>query len=66
MDIRTKQFLRRKEVVRVTGIPNSTLYELIGRGDFPKPVRLTPRLVGWDADEILRWQKERIQQRDAA
>jgi prophage regulatory protein len=66
MDVRTKQFLRRKEVIRVTGVPASTLYELIGRGDFPRPVRLTPRLVGWDAEEILHWQKARIAARDAA
>ena len=66
MDVRTKQFLRRQEVVRVTGIPTSTMYELIARGDFPRPVRLTPRLVGWDAEEILRWQKGRIMARDAA
>jgi prophage regulatory protein len=33
-------------------------------GCFPKRVRLGPGRVGWVEDEIVRWLKERIEERD--
>ena len=41
-----QKFLRRADVEAATGLPTSTLYELMGRGEFPKPLRLSPRRVG--------------------
>ena len=40
-------FLRDAEVTHLTGIPRSTRYELIERGEFPKPIKLGPRAVAW-------------------
>jgi prophage regulatory protein len=57
-------FLRDREVTRVTGIPRSTRYELIGRGEFPRPVKLSERIVAWSAAEIEDWQRRRIALRD--
>jgi prophage regulatory protein len=59
-----QKFYRVAEVQRVTGLPRSTIYELISRGDFPKPIKLSPRLVGWLETEILTWQQKRIAVRD--
>ena len=58
-------FLRRAEVQRVTGLPVSTLYDLMGREKFPKPVPLSPGRVGWIESEVLDWQRARIAERDA-
>ena len=60
-----KKFLRIREVVQVTGLPVSTLYEKIAAGEFPRQVRLSPRAVGWLEDEILAWQESRIAERDS-
>jgi prophage regulatory protein len=60
-----QRFLRRGEVVRITGIPTSTLYELMGRGDFPRPVRISPRCNGWLSTEIADWQAARIAERNS-
>ena len=60
----TKTFLRIGEVCRVTGLPQSTIYEMATRGAFPKQVRLSPRAVGWIESEILDWQRARIAERD--
>ena len=49
---------------RVTGIPRSTRYEMIERGEFPKPIRLSVRIVAWSAAEIADWQQRRIAERD--
>ncbi len=59
-------FLRLGDVQRHTGLPCSTIYELISRGEFPKQVPLGPRSVGWLESEILEWQRARIAQRDGA
>jgi prophage regulatory protein len=56
--------LRRADVERATGLPRSTIYELMARGTFPKPIRLSARAVGWLEAEILAWQKDRLAERD--
>lgn len=58
-------FLRRAEVQRATGLPTSTLYDLMQRGQFPKPVPLSPGRVGWIESEVRTWQLARIAERDA-
>lgn len=55
-----QNILRRDAVERVTGLPRSTIYEKMAKGEFPKPIRLSPRAVGWLETEILAWQKARI------
>lgn len=58
--------LRRPEVERATGLPRSTLYDKVAKGEFPKPVRLSARSVGWLESDIAEWQKARIDIRDGA
>jgi prophage regulatory protein len=58
--------LRRADVERATGLPRSTLYEMMAAGRFPKPVRIGARSVGWIETEILGWQKARIAERDGS
>lgn len=62
----TERFLRIAEVKRVTGLPTSSIYELIGKGQFPKQVSLGPGRVAWIEAEIARWQLARIAERDGA
>lgn len=59
-----QNILRRNEVERVTGLPRSTLYDKIASGEFPKPIRLGARAVGWLEADIADWQKARIAARD--
>lgn len=56
--------LRRPDVERVTGLPRSSLYDLVAKGKFPAPIRLSPRAVGWLEQDIADWQKARIEARD--
>jgi prophage regulatory protein len=56
--------LRRPEVERATGLPRSTIYEMMADGRFPKPVSLGARSVGWLENEVTAWQKARISSRD--
>lgn len=52
--------MRLKEVIDSTGLARSTIYKLIGSGEFPKPVPLTARSVGWVDSEIHEWIKGRV------
>lgn len=47
--------LRINDVVKITSMSNSTIYELIKSHDFPRPKRLGKRAVGWLQDDIEDW-----------
>ncbi len=49
------KILRRREVLRLTGLSTSTLYRMMARGLFPRPVRLGPGAVGWRLRDVERW-----------
>ena len=51
--------LRRKEVLRVTGLSRSTLYAMISAGEFPTAVRLGRRAVGWREKDVAAWLESR-------
>ncbi len=57
--------LRLNAVVLTTGLARSTIYKLIGSGEFPQPVPLTGRRVGWIESEIHEWIKGRIALRES-
>jgi prophage regulatory protein len=56
----TKQILRLPEVQARTGLSRSTIYQLVARGLFPKPVHLSERRTGFVADEIEQWILSRV------
>lgn len=47
--------LRRKQVEARTGLARSTIYQLMSQGEFPLPVRLGRRAVGWHEAHIDAW-----------
>jgi prophage regulatory protein len=57
--------LRLKEVMRLTGLARSTVYDYITKQQFPKPITLGDRAVGWLEHEIQDWINERIAIRDS-
>ena len=57
--------MRRPEVEACTGLSRSTLYAMMAEGEFPPPIRLGKRAVGWSAAAISDWLDSR-KPRDAA
>lgn len=57
--------LRRPEVEQLTGLKRSALYDLMSRGLFPRPIKLTSTASGWLEREIVAWIEERVRERDA-
>ena len=52
--------LRRKQVEARTGLKRSTLYAKIASGEFPAPIRLGSRSVGWLESDVTSWLQARI------
>ncbi|MES2979773.1 MAG: AlpA family phage regulatory protein [Pseudomonadota bacterium] len=44
--------LRKREVLRLAALSNSSLYALMGEGRFPRPVRIGTRSVRWLEREV--------------
>lgn len=53
--------LRLRNVISRTGLSRSSIYELIAKEKFPRPVNLEVRAVGWVESEIASWIAERIE-----
>ncbi len=54
-----KKILRRPAVLDRLDVSATTLWRMQQRGDFPKPFRISPGLVGWRETDIDRWIDER-------
>ena len=61
----TMRIMRRPEVEASTGLSRSTLYAMMTEGEFPRPIRLGKRAVGWPEIAIADWLESRTS-RDAA
>ncbi|MFA4892697.1 helix-turn-helix transcriptional regulator [Brevundimonas sp.] len=60
-----QKLLRLPQVIERTSLRRSTIYEMMGKGSFPKPVKLNLRSNGWLENEISDWLKSRIAERGA-
>lgn len=53
------RILRMPEVEARTGLSAKTIRRLVAKGDFPPPIRLSRRTVGWLESEVDAWILER-------
>ena len=53
--------LRLPQVMARTGLSRSTVYAKIASAEFPEPINLGSRAVGWLSDEIEAWLVERVE-----
>ncbi|MBI1416846.1 MAG: AlpA family phage regulatory protein [Limimaricola sp.] len=51
--------IRRPEVERLTGLGRSQIYAMMSRGEFPRPVRISARSVGWRESDVAAWLESR-------
>lgn len=57
-----RRILRLAQVIALTGLSRSTIYQSLANGGFPQQIRLGARSVGWVAAEIDEWISSRIEQ----
>lgn len=53
------RYIRRREVESLTGLSRTTIYDMMNRGDFPRPVKLTGKAVGWPESIVVEWLESR-------
>jgi len=54
------KFYRVNDLVPLTGLSRSTIYRLVDKGDFPKPIKLSARIIGWEEEAVLRWKEDKV------
>ncbi len=60
-----RKVLSKRELTEMVGLSYPTLWRLMRRGEFPKPVPLSENRVAWLESEVSKWLVERVQARDA-
>ncbi len=58
--------LRRPAVEAATGLSRSSLYAMMDRGEFPRPIRIGKRAVAWPQSAIEAWLANRPTSQGAA
>ena len=61
-----KKLIRLPAVIERTSLKRSTIYEMMAKELFPKPVKLNLRSNGWIESEIECWIETRLMEREAA
>jgi prophage regulatory protein len=54
--------MKRRAVEARTTLPKSSMYALMAKGEFPKPIKVSAsgKAVAWTSDSIDRWIESRI------
>lgn len=59
-----KKIYRLPDVMHMTGLSRSSIYLRISTDEFPKPVKIGRRAVGWPEDSIIAWQSKMMEAQD--
>ena len=54
------RFLRLPEVLQITGMSKTFIYDRINDGTFPRQIQLGSRTVVWNEQEVTRWMEDRM------
>lgn len=61
---RDSRIKRIDQAASYVGLSRATIYRLIKTGDFPSPLRLGERSVGFDSEDLDEWLDAKKRQRD--
>ena len=54
------RFLRLPEVLQITGMGKTFIYDRINDGTFPRQIQLGSRTVVWNEQEVTKWMEDRM------
>ncbi|MBS0420209.1 MAG: AlpA family transcriptional regulator [Proteobacteria bacterium] len=55
-----QRILRLRDVMALTGLSRSSIYQYQAQNRFPKSIKVGDRTVGWIEEEVLQWIAGRI------
>ena len=47
--------VRPRDVSRLVGLSRTTLWRMVGRQEFPRPVKIGQRAIGWRTVDVAAW-----------
>jgi prophage regulatory protein len=50
-----KRLLRLRDVKEITGLGKSTIYNMMNKDKFPRPVRIAQKAVAWKVEDLDAW-----------
>ena len=59
-----KKMYRLPEVMNMTGLSRSSIYLRVSTDEFPKPVKIGRRAIGWSEESIIAWQAKMMEAQD--
>lgn len=59
-----KKIYRLPDVIYMTGLSRSSIYLRISTDEFPKPVKIGRRAIGWPEESIIAWQAKMMEAQD--
>ena len=59
-----KKIYRLPDVMHMTGLSRSSIYLRVSTDEFPKPVKIGRRAVGWPEESIIAWQSKMMEAQD--
>ncbi len=59
-----KKMYRLTEVMNMTGLSRSSIYLRVSTDEFPKPVKIGRRAIGWPEESIVAWQAKMLEAQD--
>ncbi len=57
------RFLRLPEVLQMTGMGKTFIYDRMNDGTFPKQIQLGGKSVVWNEQEVIKWMEDRMANR---
>lgn len=62
MSQQIQQFITDRDVAARYGIGRATVWRWISVGDFPPPLKLSPKCARWTLSMLEQWEQSRISQ----
>ena len=59
-----KKMYRLPEVMNMTGLSRSSIYLRVSTDEFPKPLKIGRRAIGWPEESIIAWQAKMMEAQD--
>jgi prophage regulatory protein len=57
----SQRFIRLGKVMETTGKTRSSIYAEMGKGEFPKSIKISARAVAWIESDIEQWKREKLE-----
>lgn len=54
------KILRLPDVKRATGLCRTTIYRMVKEQEFPAPIKLSKKAIGWPESVVDQWIQQRI------